>query len=129
MLKDHITAVKNKDIDLIDYTLKALKEAKKIDKEYHYFNVLSEELALQLAENVSKKRTGKLAGVLVSVKDCLCVKDIESRAGSKILSGYKPVFHATSVQRVIDEGGIIIGKTSQDAFGFGGFNLNVGLGF
>jgi aspartyl-tRNA(Asn)/glutamyl-tRNA(Gln) amidotransferase subunit A len=37
------------------------------------------------------------------------------------------VLQSTAIQKVINEGGIVIGKTSQDAFGFGGFNLNVGV--
>lgn len=95
-------------------------QIEKIDKEYHYFN--------KIADSFENKNKGKLEGVYVSVKDCICVKDMESRAGSKILSGYKPVFDATVVSKIKNEGGIIIGKTAQDEFGFGSFCLNVGLG-
>jgi len=102
---------------------KILEECRNIDKEYHYFNAISEDLAISQTEN-----TGKMAGVAVSVKDCLCVKGVESRAGSAVLNGYKPLFHATAVQRLIDEGAIIIGKTAQDEFGFGTFSTNVGVG-
>ncbi len=97
-----------------------IEEVKKINKEYHYFN--------KIIENPKKEGKGKLEGVAISVKDCICVKGVESRAGSKILSGYKPVFDATVVDKVKKEGGLIIGKTSQDEFGFGSFNVNVGLG-
>lgn len=128
-LEEHINQVKKKEIDIVDYTKRALKEAKKINKEYNYFNTISEELALECAKKVAKNPKGKLAGVLVSVKDCICVKDVESTAGSAILKGYKPVFNSTVAQKIMEEGGIIIGKTSQDAFGFGGMNLNVGKGF
>lgn len=57
------------------------------------------------------------------------MRGIESRAGSKILNGYKPAFNAAAVERCVREGAIIIGKTSQDEFGFGGFNVNVGIDF
>ena len=77
---------------------------------------------------MAKNAKGRLAGLPVSIKDNICVKGIESRAGSKILEDYHPSFNATAVQKVIDEGGIIIGKTAQDAFGFGSFSVNVGLG-
>ena len=76
----------------------------------------------------AKGGKGKLSGVAVSVKDCICVKGLESRAGSAILDGYQPVFDATVVSKVKKEGGMILGKTSQDAFGFGSFSVNVGNG-
>jgi len=129
MIKEFISKVKNKEIDPIENTHKILEKIKKINKEYHYFNEISEELALELAKKAKQNPKGKLAGLPVSVKDCICVKDVESRSGSKILSGYKPSFNATAIQKIIDEGGIIIGKTSQDEFGFGGFSANMGIGF
>ncbi|MEW6063127.1 MAG: amidase family protein [Nanoarchaeota archaeon] len=126
---DFIQDVKNKSLDIVEHTYKVLEEAKKINKEYNYFNTISEELAIEQAKAVQKAPRGKLAGLPVSVKDCICVKSVESTAGSKILKNYKPVFNATAVQRAIDEGAIIIGKTAQDEFGFGSFSCNVGIDF
>ena len=67
---------------------------------------------------------GKLFGVPVTVKDAICVKGIESKAGSRILKGYKPLFDATVVKRAREEGAIILAKTTQDEFGFGTFATN-----
>lgn len=128
MISDFVNKVKEKQIDVVEHTHKVLDEIKKINKEYNYFNTISEELALEQAKAVKKNPKGRLAGVPVSVKDCIVVKGVESRAGSKILSGYKPVFDATVIEKAKAEGAIIIGKTAQDAFGFGGFSVNVGLG-
>ncbi len=100
---------------------KVIDEVKKINREYNYFN--------EIIENPKKEGKGKLDGIYFSVKDCICVKDVESRAGSAILNGYKPVFDATVVKRIKKQGGTIIGKTVQDEFGFGGFSVNVGKGF
>lgn len=127
-INEFIKQVKNKEIDIVEHTKKVIDKCKKINDEYHYFNEISDELAIKQAENLKKNPVGKLAGVAVSVKDCLCVKGVQSRAGSAVLNGYKPVFNATAVQRLIDEGAIIIGKTAQDEFGFGSFSTNVGNG-
>ena len=124
---DFIKKVQKGEIDVVEHTHKVLEEAKKINKEYHYFNTISEDLAIESAKAVKKNPKGKLAGLPVSVKDCIVVKGVESRAGSKILSGYKPVFDATVIEKVRKEGGIIIGKTAQDEFGFGTFSTNVGV--
>lgn len=124
---EFVEKVKSGEIDAVEHTAKAIEECKKINKEYNYFNVISEELAMEQAKNFNKK--GRLAGLPVSVKDCICVKGVESRAGSAILDGYKPLFNATAVKKAVGEGAIIIGKTSQDEFGFGLFSVNMGAGF
>ncbi|MBC8462773.1 Asp-tRNA(Asn)/Glu-tRNA(Gln) amidotransferase subunit GatA [Candidatus Bathyarchaeota archaeon] len=67
---------------------------------------------------------GLLSGYAVSVKDNVCVKGVESKAGSKILEGYIPPFDATVVAKSRAEGAVILGKTTQDEFGFGTFNVN-----
>jgi len=127
-VKEFVEKVKSGEIDPVEHTHKTIEKIRKINSENNYFNEISEQLALELASNAAKHKKGRLCGLPISAKDCICVKGVESRAGSKILSGYKPVFNATAVQRVIDEGGVIIGKTSQDAFGFGSFSVNVGVG-
>ena len=123
-IKEHIENVQSGKIRLVDTVKKWLNEAKKINKEYHYFTAISDDLAISLAKAVENNPKGKLAGLPVSVKDCICVKGVESAAGSRILGSYKPPYNATVVDRLIHEGAIIIGKTSQDAFGFGSFSLN-----
>jgi len=136
-MQEFIEKIKNNEIDIVEHTHKVINDCKKINKEYNYFNTISEDLALQQAKELHKKlikndkeiKNMKLLGVAISVKDAICVKNVESTAGSKILKGYKPLFDATVIKKIKDAGGIIIGKTSQDEFGFGSFNVNVGLGF
>lgn len=132
MIKDYIKKIKSGKINIVNYVKKAIASSKKINKEFNYFNTISEKEAVEQAkriqEKIKNKKAGKLAGVLISVKDNICVKGIESTAGSKILSNYKPLFDATVVDRLKKEDAVILGKASCDAFGFGGFNLNVGLG-
>ena len=135
---EFIEKIKNQEIDIVEHIQKIIEECKEINREYNYFNVISEELAIAQAKEITKKirskgknffANKKLLGVAISVKDSICVKDVESTAGSKILQGYKPLYDAFVIQKVKEEGGIIIGKTSQDEFGFGGFSINVGIGY
>jgi aspartyl-tRNA(Asn)/glutamyl-tRNA(Gln) amidotransferase subunit A len=62
-----------------------------------------------------------------SVKDSICTKDMPTTAGSQILSNYTPRFDATVVEKLKKAGGVCVGKTAMDAFGFGSFSVNVGL--
>ncbi|MFA5312853.1 MAG: amidase family protein [Methanomassiliicoccales archaeon] len=63
-----------------------------------------------------------------SAKDNLCAKGFQARAGSRILEGYRPPFDATPVWRMRAAGGLLLGKTNMDEFGFGTFSTNSGYG-
>lgn len=84
--------------------------------------------ALEQAANVDEKITsgkaGKLAGMVVGIKDVLVYKEHESNASSNILKGFKSQFTATAIQRLIDEDAIIIGRLNCDEFGMGSSNEN-----
>jgi len=128
-IKEFVKQVQQEQIDIVEHTEKVLEEAELITKKHHYLNTLSSDLARMQAKAIKKNPKGRLAGLPLTIKDGICVKGVESAAGSAILKGYKPLFNATVVQRLLDEGAIIIGKASQDEFGFGGFNVNVGVGY
>ena len=81
-----------------------------------------------LADSLDAGDEGRLSGVYVSVKDNVCVDGMPSTAGSKVLEGYVPPFDATVVAKCRLEGAAILGKTAQDEFGFGTFNVNTPYG-
>jgi len=122
---EFIKKAKKGEIDIVKNTKKTLDECKKINKEYNYFLAFND----NAVEESKKLKKGRLYGLPVSIKDNIVVKDVESKAGSKILEGYQPVFDATVVEKIKNEGGIIIGKTQMDVFGFGSFSVNVGKGY
>ncbi|MBS3153498.1 aspartyl/glutamyl-tRNA amidotransferase subunit A [Candidatus Woesearchaeota archaeon] len=126
--KEYVEKVKSREISAVKTTKGILNEIKKINGTYSFFNAISENLALELAERIDKNPKGKLAGLPISIKDDLCVKGVETTCSSNILKGYRPPFNATLVNNLIREGAVIIGKTNQDAFGFGSFNVNTDMG-
>lgn len=75
-------------------------------------------------EKISQGRAGKLAGMVIGIKDVLCYKDHEVTASSKILKGFQSQFTTTAIQRLIDEDAIIIGRLNCDEFGMGSSNEN-----
>ena len=75
-------------------------------------------------EKLGKGTAGKLAGMVVGIKDNLCYKNHKVSASSKILDGFESLFTATSVQRLIDEDAIIIGRLNCDEFAMGSANEN-----
>jgi len=91
-----------------------------------------EEEALAKAEQIDAKikagTAGRLAGLVVGIKDLLCYEGHHSYAGSKILDSFKSTFSATAVQRLVDEDAIIIGRQNCDEFGMGSTNENSAYG-
>ena len=75
-------------------------------------------------EKLRNGTAGKLAGMVVGIKDNLCYKNHKVSASSKILDGFESLFTATSVQRLIDEDAIIIGRLNCDEFAMGSANEN-----
>jgi aspartyl-tRNA(Asn)/glutamyl-tRNA(Gln) amidotransferase subunit A len=71
------------------------------------------------ARLASGERVGPLAGVPLAVKDNLCLAYGRTTCASRMLEGYTSPFTATSVQRLIDAGAVIIGKTNLDEFAMG----------
>jgi len=95
----------------------AIKEAKELNKKYNCFITLVE----------PRGGKGKLANIPVAIKDNISTAGIQTTAGSKILEGYIPPFDATAVAKLKSEGGAIIGKCTEDEFGFGTFSVNTGF--
>lgn len=62
---------------------------------------------------------GRLAGRAIAVKDNISYTGAPTTCASHILEGYVPPYTATCVQRLIDEGAYIVGKTKMDEFGMG----------
>ncbi len=62
---------------------------------------------------------GPLAGVPVAVKDLFCQAGVPTTASSKILEGWLPPYSSTIVQRMLDAGLVLLGKTNLDEFAMG----------
>jgi aspartyl-tRNA(Asn)/glutamyl-tRNA(Gln) amidotransferase subunit A len=67
-------------------------------------------------------------GVPIAFKDVISSRGVETTAGSKILSGYVPVFDSTVAARCREAGLPLIGKTNMDEFAMGSSTENSAFG-
>lgn len=103
--------------------------------EYRHLNVFTEVYdvaARQQADIVDGKlatgTAGRLAGMVIGIKDVLSYTGHGVRAGSRMLADFTAQFTATAVQRLLDEDVIIIGRQNCDEFAMGSSNENSAFG-
>ena len=110
-------------VDVVQYYLDQIEASKNLNV---YVEVWAEE-ALSIAKEQDQRRAkgeklGRLAGLVVSLKDVICYKDHQVTAASKILDGFTSLFSATAIERILAEDAIIIGRTNCDEFAMGSTN-------
>ena len=64
----------------------------------------------------------------IAVKDIFCTEGVPTTAGSRILEGYRPPYTSTVVQKLLEAGASVLGKTNMDEFAMGSSNENSAYG-
>ncbi|HIP90416.1 MAG TPA: Asp-tRNA(Asn)/Glu-tRNA(Gln) amidotransferase subunit GatA, partial [Candidatus Nanopusillus sp.] len=102
--------------DPINHFEKIRKNIERNENEVNSFITL---LLDEAEKEIKQTKEGKLAYLLIAIKDNILVEGIKTTAGSKMLKNYIAPFDATVIKNIKKEGGIIIGKTNMDEFACG----------
>ena len=78
--------------------------------------------AAEVDQRIKQGTAGKLAGMVIGIKDNICYKDHQVSASSKILENFTSIYSSTIVERLIAEDAIIIGRCNCDEFAMGATN-------
>ena len=109
-------------IDILENYLNAIEERSSLNAFTEVFSESARAQAQLVDEKIKAGKAGRLAGMVIGIKDNLCYKGHKVAASSKILDGFESLFTGTAVQRLIDEDAIIIGRLNCDEFAMGGSN-------
>lgn len=108
---------------------KTLDNAERLNGELNSFLTVERDYALRrAAETENNGAEQSLKGLAIAVKDNICTKFSQTSCGSRILGNYRPQYNATAVERLLNAGAIIVGKTNMDEFAMGSSNENSAFG-
>lgn len=129
--KEKLELLKSGKLSLVENVKHFLKNIEE-QKDLNAFNFVFSDEAIESARAVEQKiknnSAGKLAGMVIAIKDVLAYKDHPLTCSSNILKNFTSLYTATAVQKLIDEDAIIFGKTNCDEFAMGSSNENSAFG-
>ena len=124
-------------VQLVEESIKAIEAKKQLNAFLEVFNesalaqakLVDEKIkASTSTSSVSGNGLGKLAGVVIGLKDNICYKGHKVSCSSKILEGFESLYSSTVVERLLAEDAIIIGRLNCDEFAMGSSNENSAFG-
>ena len=114
--------------DIVNYYLNNIEESKGLNAFLEVFKESALTKALEVDQKIESGKQGRLAGMVVGIKDNICYKGHKVSAASKILEGFESIYSATVVERLLEEDAIIIGRLNCDEFAMGSSNENSAFG-
>ncbi len=115
-------------VQLVNEHLQRITEMQRLNAFLEVFTETAMAKALQVDEKLKNGTAGKLAGVIIGLKDNICYKQHKVSCSSKILEGFESLYSATVVERLLNEDAIIIGRLNCDEFAMGSSNENSAFG-
>lgn len=90
-----------------------LLQIKKLEPQLNAFVTINE----KIPDNVDLNKP--LGGIPIAIKDNFLIEGSRTTASAKLLDQYSAHYTATVVQKLLDAGAVVIGKTNMDAWAHG----------
>jgi aspartyl-tRNA(Asn)/glutamyl-tRNA(Gln) amidotransferase subunit A len=124
--------LKSRKTSSLEMTQSVFKRIKKVEPRVRSYVTLTEEVALEsakkadeeIARNSGVVRERSLHGIPLGIKDNFLTAVIPTTCSSKILGNYKPSYNGTAVQKLSEQGTVMVGKLNLDVFSIGSSTEN-----
>lgn len=115
-------------VRILEGYLAQINATKHLNAFLEVFEKSAREKAIEIDQKLKDGTAGRLAGMVIGIKDNMCYEGHKVSAASKILEGFESIFTGTAVQRLLNEDAIIIGRLNCDEFAMGSSNENSAFG-
>ncbi len=115
-------------ISLVEHYLKNIETQRHLNAFLEVYADEARILAKEIDLKIQAGKAGKLAGMVIGLKDVICHKNHKVSASSKFIENFTSLYSATVVERLLAEDAIIIGRTNCDEFAMGSSNENSAFG-
>jgi len=121
--------ISNKKVKVEEVVNSHFNRIDSVDSKLGAYLYLAKTEAIDKAREIDNKisqggKTGRLAGIPVSIKDNISVQGMQNSCASKILKGYISPYDAHVIEKIKGEDGIILGKLNMDEFAMGSSTEN-----
>ena len=127
-VKNSLTAREYSLTKLVEFYLKNIEEKKNLNAFLEVWEKEALEKSLLIQKKIESGTAGKLAGMVIGLKDNIVYKGHKVSAASKILEGFESLYSSTVVERLENEDAIFIGRLNCDEFAMGSSNENSAFG-
>lgn len=109
-------------LDLVEDYLERINNHKHLNAFVEVYSSDARSRATVIDEKIKRGKGGKLAGLILGIKDNICFEGHGVTAASKILNNFESLYSSTVVERLLAEDAIIIGRLNCDEFAMGSAN-------
>lgn len=120
--------LKTKEVSSLELTQSVLKRIEEVEDKVKAFVTITPDLALKQAEEadrrISRGELTPLTGIPAAIKDNICTKGVPTTCSSRMLKDFIPPYNATVIERLLEAGMVMVGKTNMDEFAMGSSTEN-----
>ena len=122
-IKEAHDQLASKQISSVELTQSCLDRIDDVEDQVQSFLAITPEIALAQAAVADRMLAagegGPLTGVPVQIKDVMCTERVPTTCASRMLENFVPVYNATVVDKLINQGAVMLGKGNMDEFAMG----------
>jgi aspartyl-tRNA(Asn)/glutamyl-tRNA(Gln) amidotransferase subunit A len=127
-INDALKSKKTSVVQIVAHYLQNIERKKHLNA---FLEVWADEAlakAQLIDEKIANGTAGKVAGMVIGIKDNICYKNHKVSASSKILDNFTSLYTSTALERLLNEDVIVIGRLNCDEFAMGASNENSAFG-